>query len=292
MTGTGMITDTHESSFGMPYQMFKWTVLSRLWRRRIAFVSAGAEGLNDRLHLFFLGWSLRLAHYRSYRDPLSKQRAVSLYSGASTDPVYPDLAFSLDKSLAAPAKPVFSGPRTVAIGIYAVESGLDAVKSYVEEIGTFVLWVLERGYQPRIVIGDAEYDEDIRVDLIAWLERKNVAHKVLSEHASSFQELMAQLAQADFVVATRFHNVLLSLLLEKPVVSVSHMDKNDQLMAAMGLGAYCLPLVGMRHSDVVAKFRELEENSDQVRVAIGQKLASFRERLEEQYARIFGDLRR
>jgi polysaccharide pyruvyl transferase WcaK-like protein len=287
-----MITDTHESSFGMPYQMFKWTVLSRLWRRRIAFVSAGAEGLSDRLQLFFLGSSLRLAHYRSYRDLLSKQRAVSLYSGASTDPIYPDLAFSLEMPLAAPAIRASSGAQTVAVGIYAVESGPDAVKSYVQEIGMFVLWLLERGYQPRIVIGDAEYDEGIRMDLIAWLERKNVAHKVLSEHASSFQELMAQLAQADFVVATRFHNVLLSLLQEKPVVSVSHMDKNDQLMAAMGLGAHCLPLVDIRHSDMVAKFKELERNSDQVRVAIGQKLASFRERLEEQYAHIFGDLKR
>jgi hypothetical protein len=60
----------------------------------------------------------------------------------------------------------------------------------------------------------------------------------------------------------------------------------------MGLGAHCLQLVDIRHSDMVAKFKELERNSDQVRVAIGQKLASFRERLEEQYAHIFGDLKR
>ena len=126
------------------------------------------------------------------------------------------------------------------MGIYAVESGPDAIRGYIEEIGTFVLWLLERGYRPRIVIGDAEYDEGIRVELREWFEKKNVVHEVVDERASSFEELMAQLAQADLVVATRFHNVLLSLMKEKPVLSVSHMDKNDQLMAAMGLGAYSL----------------------------------------------------
>ena len=72
ITGTGMLTDNHDGNFGMPYQMFKWVVTSWLWRRKVAFVSVGAEGLNDRMKLFFLHWSLRLAQFRSYRDPLSE----------------------------------------------------------------------------------------------------------------------------------------------------------------------------------------------------------------------------
>ena len=278
ITGTGMLTDNHDGNFGMPYQMFKWVVTSWLWRRKVAFVSVGAEGLNDRMKLFFLHWSLRLAQFRSYRDPLSKQRAERLYGGASGDPIYPDLAFSLPQSLTAPPTQGSGEGRIVAVGIYAVESGPDAIRGYIEEIGTFVLWLLERGYRPRIVIGDAEYDEGIRVELREWFEKKNVVHEVVDERASSFEELMAQLAQADLVVATRFHNVLLSLMKEKPVLSVSHMDKNDQLMAAMGLGAYCLPLANVRQADVVARFADLEQNADQVRAVIRKKLVLFRER--------------
>jgi hypothetical protein len=71
-------------------------------------------------------------------------------------------------------------------------------------------------------------------------------------------------------------------MLGKPVVSVSHMDKNNQLMAATGLDDYCLPLANVRHADVVALFGDLEQNADQVRVLISKKLALFREQLEEQ----------
>lgn len=291
MTGTGLLTDTHEGTFGMPYQMFKWVVASWLWRRKVAFVSVGAEGLNDRMQQFFLHWSLRLAQFRSYRDPLSKQRAERLYSAASGDPIYPDLAFSLPKSLTAPAAQGPRDGRTVAVGVYAVESDPDTIRSYVEEIGMFVLWLLERGYRPCLVIGDAEYDEAVRLELKAWLEKK-APNEVVDDRPNAFEELMAQLAQADLVVATRFHNVLLSLVQEKPVVSVSHMDKNEQLMAAMGLESYSLPLGNVQHQDVVARFAMLEQNADQVRAVIRQKLAQFRERLEEQYVLLFADMKR
>jgi polysaccharide pyruvyl transferase WcaK-like protein len=290
MTGTGMLTDTNDGNFGMPYQMFKWVCAAALCRRKVAFVSVGAEGFNDKLKLFFLGSALRLAQYRSYRDPLSKRRAERLYSGAAGDAIYPDLAFSLPESLTTPGETQAGDRRTVAVGIYAVESAPEAVRSYVEQIGTFVLWLLERGYRPRVVLGDVEYDQSVRQQLAAWLESNGALDRVIDEPVTSFQELMLQLAGADLVVATRFHNVLLSVILGKPVVSVSHMDKNDELMDAMGLSAYRMPLENVRHEDIVARFRDLEQNADVLRAAIREKAALFREQLEEQYTLLFDGL--
>jgi polysaccharide pyruvyl transferase WcaK-like protein len=288
MTGTGMLTDTHDGNFGMPYQMFKWVSAAALCRRKVAFVSVGAEGLSDKVKLFFLGSSLRLARFRSYRDPLSKRRAERLYSGAALDPIYPDLAFSLPESLTGRCQQSPDKIRTVAVGIYAVESGPEAIRNYVEQIGTFVLWLLERGYRTRIVLGDVEYDESVRKQLLAWLESRHVLDRTVHEPVTSFQDLMLQLSEADLVVATRFHNVLLSVILGKPVVSVSHMDKNDELMQAMGLSRYCLPLADVRHEDIVARFQDLEQNVESVRAVVREKAALFRDRLEEQYAILFG----
>lgn len=290
MTGTGMITDTNDGNFGMPYQMLKWASAAALCRSKVAFVSVGAEGLKDKIKLFFLGSSLRIARFRSYRDPLSRKRAEGLYPGAANDPIYPDLAFSLPESLTERKEEARDGARTVAVGIYAVESGAEAMQSYIEEIGTFVLWLLGRGYRTRIVLGDLEYDESVRKELANWLESKQARERVIDEPVTSFQDLMRQLSEADLVVATRFHNVLLSLILGKPVVSVSHMDKNDQVMKAMGLSEYCMPLADVRHEGIVARFEVLERNEDTVRAAIREKAQLYRERLEEQYRLLFDEL--
>jgi polysaccharide pyruvyl transferase WcaK-like protein len=291
MTGTGMITDANEGITGLPYQMVKWVVSAQLWRRPVKFVSVGAEKLTHPVHSFFLGWSLRRAAYRSYRDPATRQRMGRFVRRAEEDPVYPDLAFSLPESLAA-ARERPAGPPRVAVGIYAVDHGPAAIETYVGTIGKTLLSLLGQGYLPRIVIGDAQYDAAVLASLRAWLERHQALDRVVEEPVTSFEELMVQLADADLVIATRFHNVLLSLFLGKPVLSLSHMDKNDQLMAAMGLSAHCRSLEGMDEGGVLAMFRALESDAARIRSMIPGKLRQFREELEQQYALVFGDLAR
>jgi len=41
------LADKNESTFGMPYQMFKWASAARLCQREVLFVSVGAEELVD-----------------------------------------------------------------------------------------------------------------------------------------------------------------------------------------------------------------------------------------------------
>jgi polysaccharide pyruvyl transferase WcaK-like protein len=290
VTGTGIITDEREGATGMPYQMFKWVIAARLAGRKVKFVSVGAEKLIDPVKLFFLRWSLRLAEYRSYRDGVTRKRAAGLWPLAERDPLYPDLAFSMPEALMRDRPTPPAGARTVAVGIYTVHGGEAALRAYVEKIGSFVLWLLEHGYRTRIVLGDNAYDGDALVALRSWLASRQALERVIDEPVRSFEELMDQLAEADLVVATRFHNVLLSLLLEKPVVSISHMDKNDELMAAMGLSAYCRGLDQASSDDIVQLFLALEANADSIRSLLKTKLEQFRNELEQQYDTIFGEL--
>jgi polysaccharide pyruvyl transferase WcaK-like protein len=292
VTGTGILTDANEGKLGMPYQMFKWVVAARLSGRKVKFVSVGAEKLNHPVQLFFLRWSLRLAEYRSYRDPLTRERARGLLPSAAQDPLYPDLAFSLPEALTRERSSAPGAPKTVAVGIYAVEGSEAARTAYLDTIGKFVLWLLDHGYRTRIVIGDVHYDLPMLEELRTWLKGRGALERVIDEPVASFEDLLNQLAEADLVVATRFHNVLLSILLGKPVVSISHMDKNDALMSAMGLSAYCRGLAHVEEEQIVALFRELEQNAPQIRATIREKLQLFREQLEQQYSIVFGELAR
>jgi polysaccharide pyruvyl transferase WcaK-like protein len=289
VTGTGILTDAHEGMMGMPYQMFKWVVAARLSKRKVKFVSVGAEKLSHPVQLFFLRWSLRLAEYRSYRDPITRTRAARLLERAGEDPLYPDLAFSLPKSLTAPRSRANGAQKTVAVGIYAVESSPQEQAAYIEALGRFVLWLLDHGYRTRIVIGDVQYDTPMLSRIRAWLRERGALDRVVDEPVACFEDLMSQLSDADLVVATRFHNVLLSILLGKPVASVSHMDKNDALMQAMGLSGYCRDLAGVTERDLVALFQKLEADGGAVRAIIQEKLDLFRDQLEQQYTLVFGE---
>jgi polysaccharide pyruvyl transferase WcaK-like protein len=253
----------------------------------VLFVSVGVEQLIDPLKVRFMGWALHLACYRSYRDDASRRRARRLLSLSSADPLYPDLAFSLPESLFSECQQSPASEPTVAVGIYAVELGPNEVRDYVERIGTFLLRLLECGRRVRVVIGDVYYDEVARQQLRAWLEERNVYDRIVDEAATSFQELIRQLAEADFVVATRFHNLVLALLVGKPVVSISHMEKNDELMAAMGLPEYSLPLRDAQPEQLLQRLAWMECRAGELRRLIGERIQEYRARLEEQYATVF-----
>ncbi len=62
---------------------------------------------------------------------------------------------------------------------------------------------------------------------------------ITAEPISSLHDLMRQMVETDFVVATRFHNIVCALKLAKPTISLGYAGKNDVLMDRMGLGEYC-----------------------------------------------------
>ena len=101
-------------------------------------------------------------------------------------------------------------------------------------------------------------------------------------------DLIGQIESTDIVVATRFHNVLLALMRQKPVISISYNRKNDSLMAEVGLGDYCLHVRDFDVRELIAKFAGIVMKADEVKPRLGDRTKSFRMALEEQYRLILG----
>lgn len=288
MTGTGVLADQYESFLGMPFQMLKWAVAARWCGKEVFFLSVGVESLLDPARIQMMRFALRLARYRSFRDRASGARARRLLKARAGDPLFPDLAFSLPASLTTGhASPPPDTP-TVAVGLYAVEG--HAMPAYLEAVGAFVVRLLDRGFGVRLVIGDTRYDQEAREGMQGWLRARGVADRVTDDPATSFQELMDQLAGVDFVVATRLHNLVLAFLLGKPAVSISHMDKDDELMEAMGASAYCVQLQGVEAHQILDSFDRMQRHADEIRHTVRGRVQLFREKLEEQYASVFGEI--
>jgi polysaccharide pyruvyl transferase WcaK-like protein len=92
------------------------------------------------------------------------------------------------------------------------------------------------------------------------------------------------------VVAERFHMVVLSLLLQKPVISVGYQPKSDRVLEDFGLRDLALDIHAFRREDLEKAFaaaRERIADPEGFRTAIGGKLEEFRRRLDAQFAEIF-----
>ena len=98
---------------------------------------------------------------------------------------------------------------------------------------------------------------------------------------------MSQLAATDFVVGTRFHNVLLALLLNKPSIAISFHHKCSSLMSQMGLSEYCQDIKRLNADSLIEQFCDLERNAESLRPFIKGKADEFRRALDEQYNCIF-----
>jgi len=181
----------------------------------------------------------------------------------------------------------------VHAGKYSVATSDDTTYlSYLENLATFARWLLVRGYDIRLLSGDLpdararqEFRDLLREQLLVCDEER-----IIDEPIHSIENLLSQIMATDFVVATRFHNVLLSLLCNKPVISISFHDKCESLMSEMGLSEYCLDINDLRADSLIEKFCDLETNSDIIKPSIRAKAREFREALDEQYRLIFKDM--
>jgi polysaccharide pyruvyl transferase WcaK-like protein len=185
----------------------------------------------------------------------------------------------------------------IGVGLYdyrgrgagSEEAGHD-YRHYIEKISHFVAYLVEREYEVRILIGDIRYDTPVREDLRASLMAMGIAYSesgITDESISSVKNLFEQIESTDIVVATRFHNVLISLILNKPVISISYNEKNDSVMAETGLAEHCLRIADFEVSQLIEILKGVEKEAERIRERIRKRTVGYRNALEDQYQKIF-----
>jgi polysaccharide pyruvyl transferase WcaK-like protein len=297
--GTGLLTDAYGLRGWAPYDMFKWSLIAKVCRCKLIFVSVGAGPIYRSLGRRFVKSALSLANFRSYRDKSTMQYLMSIGYSADKDRVYPDLVFSLP--VPAVQKQVTKKSRRSVVGLglmsyagkYSVARPSNEIYlSYLENLVKVVKWLLAHEYDVRLLngdLGDVHARQEFKDLLKKKLSPRDEDH-IIDEPVVSVENLLSQIAATDIVVATRFHNVLLALLCNKPVISISFHHKCVSLMSAMGLSAYCLDINDLKADALIAKFCDLETKASKLKPLIGEKVGEFRKALDEQYRIIFNDM--
>lgn len=274
--------------WGFPYSLFLLCASGRLFGTRVALVGVGADTISDRPTRALVRWSARLATYRSYRDTLSRDAMRAMGVDTARDGVYPDLAFALPAPSASTPSDPQGPPGPVCVGVMDFHGGNDdraraeeIHRRYLDGTTAFVRALAEDGRPVRLVTGDA-CDASVVAAILDAVD----SPLVTAAEASSLADLMKEMAAADTVVATRYHNLVCALKVGTPTLALSYAAKSDALMGRMGLAAYCHPAREVDTGRLLAQFRELEQRSAELRRTLAERNLLAARHLRDQFAEL------
>jgi polysaccharide pyruvyl transferase WcaK-like protein len=285
--GTGVLENTLPvRPWGFPFSMFLLCLLGRLTGTKVALVNVGSNVINQPLIRFLYRSAARLAHYRSFRDALSRDAMGAMGVDTSRDDIYPDLVFAL------PAPSATAEPGSVGVGVMDFHGSTDDRKdadeingSYVDAMRQLVRRLVDDGRHVRMLTGD-EVDHAVVRDVIADVRASRPdlpADALVFEPTETLGEVMAQIARVEVVVGTRYHNVVAALKLAKPTVSISYSAKSDRVMGEMGLADYTQDARSVDVDKLVEQLAEVTELAGRIQPMLRERSAEKSARLVRQY---------
>ncbi|MFF1258606.1 polysaccharide pyruvyl transferase family protein [Streptomyces sp. NBC_00056] len=275
--------------WGFPYSLFLLCASGRLLRTRVALVSVGAAEIGNRPTRALVRWSARLATYRSYRDAPSRDAMRAMGVDTARDKVYLDLAFALPTPEAgAPS----GSPGPVCVGVMDFHGSNDdraradeIHRRYLDGTIRLVRTLAEEGRQVRLLTGDT-CDAPVVAAILDAVD----SPLVTAAEPSSLADLMKEMAAADTVVATRYHNLICALKSGTPTLALSYAAKSDALMDRMGLGAYCHPAREVDADRLLEQFRALEKRSADLRQTLAERNLAAARQLDDQFTELSATL--
>lgn len=277
---------------GWPYALFLLSAYGKVFRTKVALVSVGAGAVKKPTTRWLMNSAARLAFYRSYRDAGALEAMRKRGLDVSSDEVYPDLAFAL-----APPPVVPVDEQLVAVGVMDYRGSNDERKrgeeiyaSYVAAMKNFVRWLVEGGHRALLLVGDTNGSDGAVVEDIIAGVRTTLPDlhpsTVTAASVSSYSEVMKVLRPVNCVVAIRYHNVLCSLKLSKPTISVGYSPKHDDLLADMGLSDFIQDVRTLDVDELKKRFSELKKRSAELQQIVAERNAAKADLLEDQFRKL------
>ena len=287
--GAGALETTlPQRAWAFPYALFVLAVSGKLFGTKVALVSVGADLINNRETRWLSNATARLVSYRSYRDAYSRDSMRQRGIDTSSDRVCPDLAFGV------PTPPYEPGdPQLVGVGVMAYYGGNDDRKNaaqihsrYIETMTRFTRWLVDNGYRVRLFGGDTKFDGAIAEKILTDLQQYRSGlepSQVTIAAASTYPELIREIAPVGTVVAIRYHNVICALKLCKPTISLGYSRKFISLMADMGLAEFNQFAGSLDADRLIEQFKELESRHTELQQQMAERNAAHRQSLADQF---------
>ena len=293
IAGSNQFLDNFGGPWGFPFTLLRWSILARLAKVKISYVSVGAGPLEAKLSVFMCRFALSFSHYASFRDRAS-QLMIARRSENGKTSVYPDLAFSLLNY-----KATINGQcdQKLKVGInvmamydprYWCEPDQQKYTTYIEKLAIFAHSLLQNNYDI-FFFGTQKKDEAVIVDVLDALSKRTQNTMRIEDYAKYSETvygLLEVIAEADIVIATRFHGTVLSLFSNKPTLGVCYYRKSADLLRDMGQGDYYVDIDDFNPDILLSKFYQMVENKSHQAAKIKNANKDYKQQLGRQYDNI------
>jgi polysaccharide pyruvyl transferase WcaK-like protein len=91
------------------------------------------------------------------------------------------------------------------------------------------------------------------------------------------------------VISARYHNIVLALIQNKPVIALSDHAKLDSLVTDFGLAQYLLPLRNLSSDVLIDRFKQLENDAERLRPHLKAELGKYRNALDALYETLLAE---
>ena len=284
--------------WSFPYTIFKWMLLARLAHAKTIVLNVGAGPLVSLVGKGFVRGALSLSDYVSFRDEQSRALVQQTGFRGKTH-VFVDSAYSRDVSalttrgtgkrrngVVGLAPMAYGDPRLSA------KHGHTTYDSYIQQLGLFGAWLVRNDYCVTLFCTDIGIDPPAVVDVEKIIRTctgiSNDNSDVLCRvHQWTIEELLSNMSSMDYVVTSRFHAVVFAHMLNKPVLAISNHVKVNTLMNELGLSEYCVDADKCNSNLLAGTFVSLVSNRDEIKSRMAEKLASYKEKLSNQFDELF-----
>jgi polysaccharide pyruvyl transferase WcaK-like protein len=157
-------------------------------------------------------------------------------------------------------------------------------------VAAFSLWLLSRNYGLRVFSGEVSVDvyalEDLKKRLANSLSPADI-NEIFMPPSENVKDLLAEISRVDFVVTSKFHGVVFSHLLAKPVIALSYHNKIDDLMRTVGHSEYCLNIESFDAERLESAFMSLVDNAQELKLKFRGKTTLYSSALKAQFDEVF-----
>jgi polysaccharide pyruvyl transferase WcaK-like protein len=278
-----------------PYTTFRWTLLSRLAGTEMALPSVGAGPITSRMSRFLIRRLVEWATFVSVRDEDSARelRAIGVRRELA---VCPDMGWAYARS-----DPRVDPPEgaTAVVGLsvmpyqdprYWPNSDQSRYDTYMTKMATFVADLLQHGDRVLLFSSQTRADrlvaEDLRRDLGELADHPRLEWAV--DRIETVEQLVETVSRCDYVVAARFHSVLLPLSLGIPTIGLAYQPKTFELLAQVGRSAHGFDIDSFEVGELETALKKLraEDGADERAELLGH-VGRFRDAVEAQFDLLF-----
>jgi polysaccharide pyruvyl transferase WcaK-like protein len=156
-------------------------------------------------------------------------------------------------------------------------------EAYLAKMASFAGWLLERGYVVRVFSSQTQSDLMVTADLTTALaERGFEGHPrldIAAERVETVNDLIEMVAGCDYMVAARYHTILLSLLTGVPVLALAYHPKTVELLARVDRADRCADIDEIEVHELTARFETMvtedtpEERAFQRKLSLDERAA-------------------